>query len=197
MNKVIIIIAAIFFANFTTQANSNVTASNSSKLVQVQIENTGHNATITITDREGIVLHSEDITTESYTASYNMQELPEGNYVLSVSEIEDNNISNTNYELTVQNDVVLLGNAEVETVYFPSFNQKGEYLYLNTLALNTTSSISVEFTDAKNETVHTDRFIADGNDDGRIYSLKGLQAGTYMVTCFVEGQVKESTFQIK
>jgi len=196
MRKLISIFTILFFATTNlVQAESNLTTISAEKLVRVEIENLAQNASILISDYKGEVLHQETVYAQNYSASYDLNRLPAGEYTISVSEIEDKKITKTNYSVAVENGLTLINAEDVETVFFPTLTQKGNQLFANALSINVATDVIIQFTDSNNKTVHTDSFVTDGFK-GRVYSLETLKPGTYTVTCFVNGEITKKSITI-
>jgi hypothetical protein len=78
-------------------------------------------ATITIYDKEGVLIYSENATgREGILRTFNLEEFPEGTYFL---EVEDN-VKKVKHEITIIDNKTILSSKAFSSVYKAGFSAK-------------------------------------------------------------------------
>lgn len=111
---------------------------------------------------------------QAFVKTFNVKNLPSGNYQL---EVEDANMINI-YPLTIEANGLAIDKEHVEKVFKPSVKQVNKTLDISLLKLSA-KPLEVSIYDSNNKLVHVASF--NGNVVNKRFDLSQLKSGRYQI----------------
>jgi hypothetical protein len=138
---------------------------------------------VKLTDKDGIILLNDRVkSTPSFARKYNLENLPGGDYVLSI----ESGMRTVLQPITVSDGGLMIAHQEMSSVFAPSIQVKNEKLDLTLLCLKE-SAVTIEIID---EDGHTN-YVATTREKGSVerrFNISNLRPGRYKVVTTVAGE---------
>lgn len=187
--KTTLLLALIVSAN-TIFANGDEAYIN---IKESKVFSVHHNTTsymeVSIIDNSGLVLYRKSSTGNGVAKSFDLKELPVGNYTL---EIEDDK-KVTSYAMEVVNDGLSINKSNV-SVFKPVISVNNRFVNVSMLKF-IDGSVNMGIYNAQNELVFNDKI--NGESISLRYDLSKLAAGKYTLLFNVEGHSFQEFVTIK
>jgi len=137
---------------------------------------------VTLTDKEGVVLLNDRVKkAAAFARKYNLQNLPEGDYALSVVNGSETVVQ----PITVSGNNLEISSDKMISVFAPAIQVKSEKLDFTLLCLNE-STVTIEITDEYGRVNYNATTHEKGSVERR-FNIANLSPGTYTLVTTVHG----------
>jgi hypothetical protein len=143
-------------------------------------------------DAAGKVLYREDVSgKDSYSKLFELEDLPEGVYVLSLDEPA----SVTSQPIVVKTNKLHINGTEREKVFKPLFEEEGRAALVTLLSVKPTK-VKVRAEDGSGRTLWKERLVVNRQMDAR-YDLARFGSGDYTLVVEIEGRSYRKDYKIR
>lgn len=147
---------------------------------------------VTLKDLYGVTLHDETLMQHNLDLrKYNLQELPSGSFSLIVAYDDVIKIQ----PIKKENDVILIEEDKVQTIFRPTFRQHDTYVDLNMLCLSD-KKLTIMIEDDKGQIIYSEVNQPKGTLEKR-FNLSKLAEGSYSFSVRFSGHILNREFKEK
>ncbi len=183
-----LLIVALFFAVVTNATNINnnvkVTLINS-KLIDLKLENSDGDLTISVIDAYGEILYTENFEGNYFSKKYDLNTLPAGNYYFEFEG--ETRINLMPFKVTSKG--FEFKNQIESTFYKPIVRQEGDLVFISKTAFNK-EDFEIYLYDNQSNILYQEKLKGDINL-GKSLNLKNLTSGNYKIVMKSAGKVFE------
>jgi len=183
--KINLLVAVVFMlGTLSNYANVEIALKNT-KAVKVVFENVEKNHSLTITDKEGVILHRENISKNGHLEKlFDLSSLKDGQYKIEV----DKNFEVLIKNFTIKNKAVILDENTGKIVFKPIIKNKDNNVLISRINFDKKPlHISIYYKDMLilEETIKSDKTLLN-----KVYQLDETKKGNY--TIIVTGNSKST-----
>lgn len=160
------------------------------KLINLSLDHLEEGVTILLKDFSGEIIYKEKVKDKSYSKSFNLENLADGNYSLEFRG--ETVIKKTQFQIEKRN--VVLNNDQEIIIFKPSVNLKGDTVIINKLAVDSDDVFTISFFDKDANLLYTEK-IEGSKNLGKKLNISLLEAGSYDVVMESKGEIFYETIR--
>jgi hypothetical protein len=183
--QIFVILLSIFSSAIFAASNPSVLVERAKTLVINTSSWKSEKVNVQIKEASGTIIMDEVVSNLKNSRSYNLKNLPSGQYSIEVS----NDLKLTIQSFEIEGNFVKTSN-DITTIYKPVVNWNDNHLDINLLTLG--QKVALNITDAEGNTIITKKF--DTPTVHKRYDFSKLEAGTYGVNISFGGRSFNKTF---